>query len=104
MENYLTFSDVAQRMKDAKFQTLPYWNRRGVEGVSIGFFHFTEWFEVNVHDAAALSLGEVLRLLQASPDTQLNNPDDDKYGNRRWFGGAWVGKHHVRVWFNPQAF
>jgi hypothetical protein len=104
MSNYLTFADVAQRMKDAKFQILPYWNRSGVEGLSIGFFHLTEWFEVNVHDAAALSPEEVLKLLQASPDTQLSNPDPDKYGNRRWFGGAWVGKHHVRVWFNPQAF
>jgi hypothetical protein len=47
---------------------------------------------------------ETLKLLLLSPDTELNNPDPDKYGNVRWFGGGWVGDHHVRVWYNPQAF
>jgi hypothetical protein len=58
---------------------------------------------VNVHDAVALSPEEALKLLQASPDTLLNNSDTDKYDAVRWHGGAWVGQHHVRVWYNPQA-
>jgi hypothetical protein len=106
MEEFLTFREVATRMqsKHAKIQLrLPYWNRRGVEGTSIGFFHSCEWFEVNVHDAQALSAEEALKLLESSPDTRLDNSDTDDYGNRRWFGGAWAGEHYLMVWYNPQA-
>ncbi len=105
MEEFLTFRDVATRMQSghAKIQLrLPYWNKRGVEGTSIGFFHFCEWFEVNVHDAEALSPEDALKLLEASPRTRLDSSKTDAYGNRRWFGGTWVGEHHVRVWYNPQ--
>ena len=105
MNDFLTFGDVAQRMqsRDTKIQQGPYWNRRQLEGTSIGFFHFCEWFEVNVHDAVGRSPGDVLKLLQASPDTPLDNSDPDNYGAVRWFGGTWIDKHHVRVWYNPQA-
>ena len=105
MQDFLSFADVAQRMQssDSSIQRAPYWNRRGTEGSSICFFHLCEWFEVNVHDAAALSPEEALKLLQASPDTLLDNSDTDKYDAVRWYGGARVGQHHVRVWYNPQA-
>jgi hypothetical protein len=105
MEEYLTFKDVATRMRSghAVMQLhFPYLNRRELEGTSIGFSHFCEWFEVNVHDAKMLSAEAALQLLHSSPETRLDNSKTDKYGNRRWFGGTWVGKHHVRVWYNPK--
>jgi hypothetical protein len=106
LDNYLTFADVARRMqsRDAKLQQLPYWNRRGLKGTTLGFFLFCEWFEVNVHDADAMSPEDVLKLLQASPDTRLDNRDTDDHGVDRWLGGAWVEGHHVRVWYNPQSY
>jgi hypothetical protein len=91
MEEFLTFRDVAVRMQSehARIQVrLPYWNRRGVEGTSIGFFHFCEWFEVNVHDAQALAPEEALKLLESVPGARLDNSDTDDYGQRRWFGGG----------------
>jgi hypothetical protein len=74
-----------------------------LEGTTVGFSYFCEWFEVNVHDAASFSREDALKLLSASPDARLDNSDTDDYGSIRWFGGAWVGKHHIRVWYNPQA-
>lgn len=84
-------------------QQLPYHNRRWVEGTTIGFSHFCEWFEVNIHNAKAMDIEKALQLLESSPETCLDNSDTDDYGNVRWFGGAWVGPHHVRVWWNPSG-
>jgi len=107
MSDILTFADVAQRMQSGNAilqQRMPYVNRRWVEGTTVAFSHFCEWFEVNVHDAAALNVEDAVKLLEASPDTRLENSDRDDYGSLRWFGGEWVDGHHVRVWYNPQAF
>jgi hypothetical protein len=107
MQRYLTFKDVAERMRspDVRIQVhLPYKNKLWLEGTTVGFSHFCEWFEVNIHDAKGMSWDDALRLITSSPDTELNSSDPDKYGNARWFGGAWVSHHHVRVWYNPQAF
>jgi hypothetical protein len=103
---YMTFRDVAERMRsgDAKiYPRIPYKNRRELEGTSVGFYHFCEWFEVNVHNAKELSPEGALKLLDVSPGTCLDNSDIDKHGSTRWFGGTWVGDHHVRVWYNPEA-
>ncbi len=105
-DEFLTFRDFAERMqsKNARvYAIVPYWNRRELEGTSVGFYHFCEWFEVNVHNAASLRLEVTLALLQASPSTKLDQFHKDKKNVVRWFGGAWVGEHHVRVWYNPQA-
>jgi hypothetical protein len=75
----------------------------GLEGTSVGFHHFCEWFEINVHNTQELSPEAALKLIEASPDTRLDNSDTDKHGAVRWFGGTWVGDHHVRVWYNPEA-
>ena len=107
MHHFLTFQEIAERMRspDARIQShLPYKNSNWLEGTTIGFSYFCGWFEVNIHDAKNMCWDEALKLLASSPDTELNNSDPDKYGNVRWFGGAWVGEHHVRVWYNPQAF
>ena len=104
--DFLTFCDVAERMQSSAariYSSVPYWNRRGLEGASVGFYHFCEWFEINVHDTQALSPEAALKLIEASPDTRLDNSDTDKHGVVRWFGGTWVGDHHVRVWYNPEA-
>jgi len=79
---------------------LPYWNENGLEGTKIGFSLFCEWFEVNIHNAKAFSWDVASKLLAASPQTELNTPDTDEYGNVRWHGGTGVGDHHVQVWYN----
>lgn len=89
--------------RNASLQTGPYVNRRWVEGTTISFFHYCEWFEVNVHDAVGMSPKHVLKLLRRSPDTRLDNSKTDDYGDVCWYGGARVDGHHVRVWYNPQA-
>jgi hypothetical protein len=101
----LTFKDVAGRLQSgARIQLrLPYWNKFGTLGSSIGFSYFCEWFEVNVHDSEALRPEDAQKFLEASPDTRLEDSTTDAYGNARWFGGAWVASHHVRVWYNPQG-
>ncbi len=107
MDEMLTFADIVQRMESGHAilqQRTPYFNRHLLEGTTIAFSHYCEWFEVNVHDAVALSPEDVVRLLQPSPGTRLENSDPDDDGNLRWFGGARVGDHHVRAWYNPQAF
>lgn len=104
--DFLTFRDVSERMQSAAariYPSVPYWNRRGLEGTSVGFYHFCEWFEINVHDSQPLSPEAALKLIEASPGTRLDNSDTDKHGVVRWFGGTWVGDHHVRVWYNAQA-
>jgi len=66
--DFLTFRQVAERMQssDARiYPSVPYWNRRGLEGTSVGFYHFCEWFEINVHDAQALSPEAALKLIEA---------------------------------------
>ena len=106
MSDHLTFRDVAARMqsRDSRIQQhLPYQNRHWVEGTTIGFSHFCEWFEINIHNAKGMHIETALLLLESSPETQLDSPDTDDYGNVRWFGGARVGQHHVRVWWNPTA-
>jgi hypothetical protein len=107
MQQYLTFADVADAMRspDVRPQEhLPYWNKKWKEGTTIGFSIYPRWFEVNIHDAKNMSWNEALSLLTSSSKTELNNSDPDEYGNCRWFGAAQVGKHHVRVWYNPRAF
>ena len=92
------------RSKNARFDLrMPYRNSRYVEGTSIGFSYFCEWFEVNVHDAKSLAPEAALTLIEASPNTRLDSSATDNYGNVRWFGGSWVRRHHVRVWYNPKA-
>jgi hypothetical protein len=106
MVSYLSFRDVATRMqsRDSRIQQLlPYTNRHWIEGTTIGFSHFCEWFEVNIHNAKTLSPERALQLLESSPETLLDSSDTDDYGNVRWFGGAWIGPQHVRVWWNPRA-
>jgi len=107
MQQHLTFKDVAERMRSSDVrvqQHSPYWNKYEREGTTIGFSLFSEWFEVSIHNAKRMGWNEALKLVASAPTTFLDNPDPDSYGNVRWFGGAWVGKHHVRVWYNPQAF
>jgi len=107
MDGILTFSDVSKRIQSGIAilqQQTSYFNKRWLEGTTIAFSHYCEWFEVNVHDAVGLSPEEAVSLLEASPFTRLDNSDPDDYGNLRWFGGQWVNRHHVRVWYNPQAF
>jgi len=106
-DEMITFNDVAQRLGSGNASLhvrMPYENRHFVEGTTIGFSYYVEWFEVNVHDAHNLSPEEAERLLRASPTTPLENCDPDEDGNPRWFGGDWVQGHHVRVWWNPRAF
>lgn len=103
MSDYKTFAEIAKLMKSAALETGPYVNRRHLEGTTVSFFHYCEWFEVNVHDAVRMSPEDIVGLLQKRPNTRLDNSDTDDYGTVRWYGGAWVAGHHVRVWYNPQA-
>ena len=107
MADFLTFGDVAERLKSGNAKlglSGPYWNTHHLEGSTLGFYHFCEWFEVNIHDAQRFGPEDALKLLEASPKTRLDNSDADNVGASRWFGGAWVNGHHVRVWYNPQVF
>jgi hypothetical protein len=107
MQHYLTFANVAEAMRspDARLQEhVRYWNKDWKEGTTIGFSIFPRWFEINIHDAKGMSWDEVVKLLTSSSKTELSNSKTDDYGNSCWFGGTWVGSHHVRVWYNPQAF
>ena len=107
MQQYLTFADVADAMRSPEVRLqehLPYWNKKWNEGTTIGFSIYPRWFEVNIHNAKNMSWNEALSLLISSPHTELNNSDPDEYGSHRWFGGARVGDHNVRVWYNAHAF
>ena len=91
-------------MESATLEATPHISRRHhLEGTSVSFFHYCEWFEVNVHDAIRMSPEDVVKLLRKFPKTRLDNSNTDDYGAVRWYGGAWVDGHHVRVWYNPQA-
>jgi hypothetical protein len=106
MQDYLTFADAAEAMRspEAKPQEhLPYWNKEWKEGTTIGFSVFPKWFEINIHDSKNMSWDDALKLLMSSPATELNSSRTDDNGNRCWFGGTWIGLHHVRVWCNPRA-
>ncbi|MCU1268813.1 MAG: hypothetical protein JWN74_107 [Acidobacteriaceae bacterium] len=106
-DGYMTFEDVAERMQSRAARIYPsiaYENRCELEGTSLGFYHYCEWFEINIHNAKAFTPEDALKLLQEKPGVRLDNSDTDKHNVRRWFGGGWIGDHHVRVWYNPQAF
>ena len=78
MDEILTFSEVAGRIQSGIAilqQRTPYFNKRWLEGTTIAFSHYCEWFEVNVHDAVALSPAKAVALLEASPSTRLDNLD-----------------------------
>lgn len=107
MQHYLTLADVAEAMRspDVRPQShLSYLNKDWKEGTTIGFSVFLRWFEVNIHNAKGMSWDHAFKLLMSKPETELNSSKTNDNGNICWFGGAWVGSHHVRVWYNPQAF
>lgn len=51
-----------------------------------------------------MSCNDVLKLLRSKPDTELNDQKKDDDGKSGWFGGAWVGSHHVRVCITRRRF